>query len=132
MWDAGTAVPFLFHKMSQTKLLPFEESTLEFIPSEPGIYKVFSKKSFVRLSGKKTKIVYIGKANNLRDRVPSLWKGTKRSAKRRFDILLQNEKYKNLYVRCYYPYPNPKEKERKVLEQFEKDYLELPPLNHNK
>ena len=110
--------------------MPFGESDMTRIPDTPGVYKVFSERSFTRLSGKKTKIVYIGKADYLRDRVPSLWKGTNRSAKKRFDILRQNEKYKNLYV-CCYPNSEPKEKEKALLESFERKYLELPPLNHS-
>jgi hypothetical protein len=117
--------------MPQTKLLPFGELNVEKqIPSVPGIYVVFSEKSFVRLRGK-TNIVYIGKANNLSQRVPTLWKGTMRRAKERFDDLRKNTEYKNLYFRCYYPYPEPEKKEEEELKSFKRKHLELPPLNHN-
>ncbi len=112
--------------MPQPKLLPFEESTLKLVPKEPGIYKVFTEKKFSRLHGK-TNIVYIGKADNLKRRIRSFWKGT-RNARYRFQNLIEAG-FPLSY--SFFVCNNPRKTEEHELAEFERKHLELPPLNHS-
>lgn len=92
----------------------------------PGVYFVYSNKTFFRLKGK-TNIVYIGVAKS------SLFKRLigSRKALYRF-IRLENNGHKLTYkVKKRKTEQEAKSLEKKELMKFEKKHLELPPLNHS-
>lgn len=108
-------------------ILPFDDESLINVPALPGVYKVHSKSEFPRLQGS-TNIIYIGKANNLKRRIRSLWYGNSRTARVRFERLRKHGI--DLFF-SFETYEEPKLAERMQVEMFEKKHLELPPLNHS-
>jgi hypothetical protein len=107
------------------KLNLIEEEVLK-VPKLSGIYKIQVDFNFQRLHGE-TNLVYIGKAHNLRRRLLTFITGKGRNAINRFKNLEQAG-FK-LYF-SYQPCDNPKILESEELNKFEKEHLELPPLNH--
>jgi excinuclease UvrABC nuclease subunit len=97
------------------------------VPRKPGIYKIHSVDFFLRLKGE-TDILYIGKAQNLKNRLKTFVRGKGRKAIGRFENLKKSSfKLTFSFQQCQ----NPKEKEKEELQKFERKHLELPPLNHS-
>jgi excinuclease UvrABC nuclease subunit len=103
----------------------FTKDEVTTVPNKPGIYFVLSDKYFSRLKGR-TNIIYIGKANNLAQRLIN-----KRNALPRF-MTLRNSGFKLTFL---FKTSGTKEQARlmeiKALRQYENKHLELPPLNHS-
>lgn len=103
----------------------FTRAEVSTVPNKPGIYFVLCNKEFERLKDK-TNIIYIGKANNLAQRLVN-----KRNALPRFMTLRKN----GFELKFLYKTSSTKEQARQMeisaLRKYEKKHLELPPLNHS-
>ena len=108
------------------------------LPKKPGIYEVRAKKEFIRLSGKKTNIVYIGKAEGkqgLYGRTRSFFtkSGSGRKDIGRFKTLKGKMHTEFLYFyRLCEGQNKARDEEKKEIEKYTDKFWELPPLNHNK
>jgi|SRR5208337_1647251 len=106
------------------------------VPTKPGIYKVCLRKSFPRLSGKRTNVVYIGMASGrdgLRGRTKSFFtkSGSGRKAASRFRELQGRTGAQFLYFYRVCADPRAvREGEEKELVSYKKRFWEVPPLNH--
>lgn len=94
------------------------------VPHQSGVYFVFNDKEFPRLKGK-TKIVYIGTATNLYKRLTG-----RRNALPRFTTLRKNGFSLTFKFYTTKTREEARELEAKKLKIFERNHLELPPLNH--
>jgi len=98
---------------------------------------ILANKKFPRLR-RKTNIVYIGMTrSNLRERLLTFPNGFKATAEgRNFSRRKAIKRFWNLQqagfnLKCKFYFSNdPKKAEQKLLNEFEKKHLELPPLNH--
>ena len=109
------------------------------VSKDPGIYIVCAQNPFLRLSGERTKILYIGKAGGkrgLRGRVRSFFtkSGSGRKAILRFRKTEKRFGKKLLYLCRSYKSKDAiavRKEEKRLLKKYERIYWELPPLNHS-
>ncbi len=101
------------------------EDEVRAIPRESGIYSIHFDTQFLRLRGK-TDVLYIGRAKDLRERLLTFFGKGERKALPRFTRLqeLGHQLYFSIEMCDDY-----KKKEMDKIIFFEKQHLELPPLN---
>jgi len=106
----------------------------ENIPNDRGVYIIKIENSIGRVKGR-SDIIYIGQGK-LKDRLYAILgyfygkpseKNWPHTAKKEIFRLLSEEK-NNLFYSCFITKAC-KELERKLLREYEKDHIELPPLN---
>lgn len=116
------------------KKLTFEENIEKNIPNDKGIYIIKEENSVERVKGK-SDIIYIGQGK-LKDRLYAILgyfygksneKNWPHTAKKEIFRLLSEEK-KNLFV-SYHITRTCKNLEKELLHRYEKDHIELSPLN---
>lgn len=127
------------------KKYPLTFDCISKVAKTPGIYIISTDFKFPRLKGK-TDILYIGKGDNLRNRLLTFFKGLKfceahkhsdpRPVFRRRHAIwrfwnLQSQGFKILFSTVKSETKQkPEELENEYLIGYEKRHLEIPPLNH--
>ena len=104
----------------------FTKEEAKLAPKKLGIYFILASKSFSRLRGR-TNIVYIGetRSKTLFERLVGRRDGLYRFEK------LRNNGFKLRFKCRIAKDKTPREMEVEALQKYEKQHLELPPLNHS-
>ncbi len=111
--------------MQQIEKYQLNLDSISKVERVPGVYIIYIDKYFPRLKSK-TNIVYIGKANDLKKRLLTFPREKGRKAIQRF-LTLQRNGFNLLF--SIQKSDDPKQLERRCLAEYEKQHLELPPLN---
>jgi excinuclease UvrABC nuclease subunit len=112
---------------------------LKNIPRVSGVYIITANKKIPRLKGG-SKIIYIGKTNNLRNRIKILFKhlipentykiSYNHTAREGLMEIINETEYSPSII--YLEYSKPKKLESKLLLAYRKCHIETPPLNNQR